>query len=111
MIGSNGRVYGGTADGIFNPAAGDYSNAVVAEGLEHLSLLDYFLPPNWLYLNRKDSIWIEQPGYFGWRNKNLLAHGYRRCGLSFGRRFAWRERPSDPSLRLSQAGRRSANLL
>ncbi len=76
VIGSNGRVYGGTADGMFNPAAGDYSNAVVAEGLDHLSVLDYFLPPNWLYLNRKDfDLGSSSPVYFGWRNKNLLAHG------------------------------------
>ena len=76
VIGSNGRVYGGTADGMFNPAAGDYSNAVVAEGPDHLSVLDYFLPPNWLYLNRKDfDLGSSSPVYFGWRNKNLLAHG------------------------------------
>jgi outer membrane protein assembly factor BamB len=76
VIGSNGRVYGGTADGMFNPAAGDYSNAVVAVGLDHLSVLDYFLPPNWLYLNRKDfDLGSSSPVYFGWRNKNLLAHG------------------------------------
>ena len=76
VIGSNGRVYGGTADGMFNPAAGDYSNAVVAEGLDHLSVLDYFLPPNWLYLNRKDfDLGSSSPVYFGWRNKSLLAHG------------------------------------
>ncbi len=30
VIGSNGRVYGGTGDGSFEPAAGDYSNTVVA---------------------------------------------------------------------------------
>jgi outer membrane protein assembly factor BamB len=76
VIGSNGRVYGGTADGMFNPAAGDYSNAVVAVGLDHLSVLDYFLPPNWLYLNRKDfDLGSSSPVYFGWRNKSLLAHG------------------------------------
>lgn len=30
VIGDNGRIYGGTADGVFDPIAGDYSNALVA---------------------------------------------------------------------------------
>jgi outer membrane protein assembly factor BamB len=76
VIGTSGRVYGGTADGMFNPAAGDYSNTIVAEGLGQLSVLDYFLPPNWLYLTRKDfDLGSSSPVYFGWRNRNLLAHG------------------------------------
>ncbi len=76
VIGQNGRVYGGAADGMFDPAAGDYSNSVVAEGLDSLGLVDYFLPPNWLYLNRKDfDLGSTSPVYFGWRNRNVLAHG------------------------------------
>ena len=76
VIGTNGRVYGGTADGMFNPAAGDYSNTVVAQGLEQLTVLDYFLPANWLYLNKHDfDLGSSSPVYFGWRNRNLLAHG------------------------------------
>ncbi len=76
VIGQNGRVYGGTADGRFDPAAGDYSNSVVAQRLEPLGVADYFLPPNWLYLNKKDfDLGSSSPVYFGWRNRNLLAHG------------------------------------
>ena len=76
VIGTNGRIYGGTADGHFDTAAGDYSNTVVAEDLNHLKVMDYFLPPNWAYLNRKDfDLGSSSPVYFGWRNKNLVAHG------------------------------------
>src|SRR6266542_631054 len=50
VIGTNGRVYGGTADGMFDPIAGDYSNTVAAASLPELKLVDYFLPANWLYL-------------------------------------------------------------
>ena len=113
MIGTNGRIYGGTADGMFNPAVGDYSNSVVAEGLEQLSVLDYFLPPNWLYLTHKDfDLGSSSPVYFGWRNRNLLAHGAKEgAGLSFGCGRDGRERPSDAALRFSPAGQRPANLL
>lgn len=76
VIGTNGRVYGGTGDGTFDPAAGDYSNTVVASSLESLNVVDYFLPPNWSYLNRKDfDLGSASPVFFGWRNRNLLAHG------------------------------------
>ena len=76
VIGTNGRVYGGTADGVFDPAAGDYSNTVAAESLDTLNIVDYFLPSNWDYLRRKDfDLGSSSPVYFGWRNKNLIAHG------------------------------------
>ncbi len=76
VIGTNGRIYGGTADGYFDPIAGDYSNAVVAASLPNLELVDYFLPPNWPYLRKKDfDLGSASPVYFGWRNRDLLAHG------------------------------------
>ena len=76
VIGMNGRVYGGTGDGGFNPAAGDYSNTVVAASIDTLKVVDYFLPPNWSYLNRKDfDLGSASPVFFGWRDHYLLAHG------------------------------------
>ncbi len=47
VIGENGRVYGSTADGPFDPNLGDYSNSVVAASLDELELVDYFVPRNW----------------------------------------------------------------
>jgi outer membrane protein assembly factor BamB len=76
VVGTNGRVYGGTADGVFDPIAGDYSNTVVAASLPDLNLVDYFLPSNWRYIRAKDfDLGATSPVYFGWRNRNLLAHG------------------------------------
>ena len=56
VIGKNGRVYGTTADGKFDPLAGDYSNSVVAASLLDLSLTNYFTPANWAYTT---SAWME----------------------------------------------------
>ena len=76
VIGTNGRVYGGTGDGHFDPAAGDYSNTIVAASLDSLKVVDYYLPPNWSYLNRKDfDLGSASPVFFGWHDRYLLAHG------------------------------------
>jgi outer membrane protein assembly factor BamB len=76
IIGTNGRIYGGTADGVFDPAAGDYSDTEVAVSQKDLTLLDYFLPLNWQYIRRKDfDLGSASSVFFGWRNRNLLAGG------------------------------------
>jgi outer membrane protein assembly factor BamB len=83
IIGTNGRVYGGTADGIFDPIAGDYSDSVVAASLPDLKLVDYYLPPNWRYLRMKDlDLGSASPVFFGWRNRKLVAHGGKEGVLS-----------------------------
>jgi outer membrane protein assembly factor BamB len=76
VIGTNGRVYGGTGDGGFDAAAGDYSNTIVAVSLNDLKVVDYYLPANWSYLTRKDfDLGSTSPVFFGWRNRYLVAHG------------------------------------
>ena len=76
IIGTNGRIYGGTADGVFDPVAGDYSNTEIAVSAKDLKLLDYYLPLNWQYIRRKDfDLGSASPVFFGWKNRNLLAAG------------------------------------
>ena len=76
IIGENGRVYGSTADGPFDPYVGDYSNSVVAASLDELDLVDYFTPANWLEVYRYDlDFGSASPVWFGWKNYNLLASG------------------------------------
>lgn len=76
IVGANGRIFGGTADGVFDPAAGDYSNTEIAVSLKDLTLLDYYLPLNWQYIRRKDfDLGSASPVFFPWKNRNLLAAG------------------------------------
>ena len=76
IIGRNGRIYGSTADGRFDPIAGDYSNSVVAVSMRDLNLVDYYLPHNWSYLNSLDlDLGASSPVWFGWKNRNLVASG------------------------------------
>ncbi len=74
VIGNNGRIYGNTADGKFNTQSGDYSNTVISVSLHELDSIDYFLPPNWAYLDKKDlDLGATSPTYFGWKARNLIA--------------------------------------
>src|SRR5947209_8748301 len=76
VIGTNGRIYGGTADGVFDPANGDYSDTEIAVSTKDLRLLDYYLPLNWQYIRRKDfDLGAASPVFFGWKNRNLVAAG------------------------------------
>jgi outer membrane protein assembly factor BamB len=83
IVGDNGRVYGSTADGRFDPAAGDYSNTVISASLPNLDLLDYYLPPNWDYLRKKDlDLGSASPVFFGWKNRRLIATGTKEAVVS-----------------------------
>lgn len=83
IIGDNGRVYGSTADGKFDPAAGDYSNTIISASLSNLNLLDYYLPLNWDYLRKKDlDLGSASPVYFGWKNRRLVATGTKEAVVS-----------------------------
>ena len=82
VIGDNRRIYGSTADGKFDPAAGDYSNTVIAASIPDLNLLDYYLPPNWDYLRKRDlDLGSASPVYFSWKSRHLLASGTKESVL------------------------------
>ena len=78
VIGKDGKIYGGTADGRTDPIAGDYSNMVVSIATKDLSLTDYFLPANWEVIRRKDfDLGASSPVWFGWKNRELVAGGFK----------------------------------
>jgi outer membrane protein assembly factor BamB len=83
IIGDNGLVYGSTADGRFDPSAGDYSNTVVSASLPDLLLKDYYLPLNWDFLRKKDlDLGSASPVYFGWKSRKLIATGTKESVVS-----------------------------
>jgi len=83
IIGDNGKVYGSTADGKFDPSVGDYSQSVVSASLPDLNLLDYYLPLNWDALRKKDlDLGSASPVFFGWKNRRLIATGTKESVVS-----------------------------
>ena len=78
VIGGDGRLYGGTADGDTDPANGDYSNTVISASLGDLSIAGYFLPSNWKFLKKDDlDVGSASPVWLRWKNRNIVAHGFK----------------------------------
>jgi outer membrane protein assembly factor BamB len=76
VVGRNHRIYGFTADGRFDPSAGEFSSSVVAASLPDLNLSDYFAPSNWQEVTKKDlDMGSASPVWFTYKNFNLLAGG------------------------------------
>jgi outer membrane protein assembly factor BamB len=79
VIGKNGRIYGGTADGDTDPKSGDFSNTVVAVSEQNLSVEDYFLPLDWENLKKVDlDVGSASPVWFTWHDRSLIAHGFKQ---------------------------------
>jgi len=79
VVGNNHRIYGQTADGKSDPAAGEYSNSVVAASLPRLELADYFTPRDWEQLSKEDlDLGSASPVWFTYHGHNLLAGGAKQ---------------------------------
>lgn len=70
VIGANHKMYGVTADGIFNPSNGEFGISIIAASLPDLKLVDYFSPPNHEGLTKRDldfsassPVWFSYGGY------------------------------------------------
>ena len=76
VIGNNKRVYAATADGDFNPSAGNYADSFIAATVPDLRLVDYYTPFNWSHIQEYDlDLASSSPVYFAYKNYNLLAGG------------------------------------
>ncbi len=76
VIAHAGTVYVSTGDGAFDPSVGDYSNSYLAVAPDLSRVEDYFAPPNWQQVSRRD---LDLPSggllAFTYREKQFLAGG------------------------------------
>jgi hypothetical protein len=80
-IGADGTVYAETGDGVFNPAAGKYSDTLLALSPE-LKLLNYYTPTNANYLTRKDlDMGNMTPAVFTYKGRELVVGSGKEGGL------------------------------
>ena len=80
VIGGNHRIFGFTADGKFDPFAGEFSSSVVAASLPDLELADYFTPTDWQQITKDDlDMGSASPVSFTYKNFNLLAGGGKQA--------------------------------
>jgi outer membrane protein assembly factor BamB len=63
-----------TADGAYDPAAGDFGETVLKLAPKATRLLDSFTPSNWQFLNAQDlDFGSASPGVFTFQNRTLIA--------------------------------------
>jgi outer membrane protein assembly factor BamB len=72
--GPDGTVITQTADGLYDPAAGDFGETVLKLAPKATRLLDSFTPSNWQYLNAKDlDLGSASSDVFTFQNRMLIA--------------------------------------
>jgi outer membrane protein assembly factor BamB len=72
--GPGGTVITQTADGLYDPAAGDFGETVLKLAPKATRLLDSFTPSNWQYLNTKDlDLGSASSDVFPFQNRTLIA--------------------------------------
>jgi outer membrane protein assembly factor BamB len=74
--GEDGKIYAETGDGPVDAAAGKYSDSFLTLSPRDLKLLDYYIPANWQWLNRKDlDLGCLTPAFFRFKQWDLIAGG------------------------------------
>jgi outer membrane protein assembly factor BamB len=72
--GPDGSVITQTADGMYDPAAGDFGETVLKLAPKATRLLDSFTPANWQYLNTQDlDLGSASADVFPFQNRTLIA--------------------------------------
>src|SRR3954465_8584418 len=83
-IGTDGTVYLGTGDGMFDPSNRRLGNAIVGVKIDdnkQLQLADFFAPPNANWLWRRDLDVNTTPVAFDYRGRNFLVGTSKECRL------------------------------
>lgn len=75
LVGHDGRVYGATGDGDWNPGENNYGQSIVALHPETLALVDYFTPTNWDYVRKRDFDIGTSPVAFEYGDSEYVAVG------------------------------------
>ncbi len=82
VVGKNGRIYGATGDGEFDPFQNEYGSAVVAASLEDLKVLDYYAPVDFTEITKFDlDMGASSPVWFSDHDHNLVSFGGKQGTL------------------------------
>ncbi|HVW10868.1 MAG TPA: PQQ-binding-like beta-propeller repeat protein [Bryobacteraceae bacterium] len=83
--GTDGTVYTGTGDGVWNPALKVYGNGLI--GVKHdpktddLTLSKYYAPPNVMWMFKRDLDVETTPTIFTYKGKEYLAGSSKECRM------------------------------
>jgi outer membrane protein assembly factor BamB len=80
-IDSTGTAWAPTGDGIYDPENHTFGNGLIGVRVEdnRLQLADWFEPPNWNWMRKRDLDMQVTPAIFPYKGQELLATGSKAC--------------------------------
>ncbi len=89
-IDSTGTAWAPTGDGVYDPENRTFGNGLIGVKVEgkQLQLQDWFEPPNWFWMRKRDLDMQVTPAIFNFGGKELLATGARLAGF-----ICWTQEP------------------
>ncbi|MDQ2711212.1 MAG: pyrrolo-quinoline quinone [Acidobacteriota bacterium] len=80
-IDSTGTAWAPTGDGVYDPENRTFGNGLIAVKVEgnQLLLQDWFEPPNWHWMSKRDLDMQVTPAIFNFEGKELLATASKAC--------------------------------
>jgi outer membrane protein assembly factor BamB len=80
-IDSTGTAWAPTGDGIYDPENRTFGNGLIGARVEgnQLQLVDWFEPPNWSWMRKRDLDMQVTPAIFPYKDKELLATASKAC--------------------------------
>ena len=84
-ISSNGTLYTGTGDGVWDPENGVYGNGIIGVQLnpdtKAMELVDYYGPSNAVWLFKRDLDMQVTPAIFDYKGKELMVDAAKECRI------------------------------
>jgi hypothetical protein len=80
-IDSNGVAWAPTGDGRYDKETQTYGNGLIGAKVvgDQLKIVDYFIPSNWSWLQKRDLDFQVTPAIFDYKGKELLATASKEC--------------------------------
>jgi outer membrane protein assembly factor BamB len=80
-IDSTGTVWAPTGDGIYDPENRTFGNGLIGVRVEgkQLQLSDWFEPPNWSWMRKRDLDMQVTPAIFNYKGQEFLVTGSKAC--------------------------------
>ncbi|MEO8028376.1 MAG: PQQ-binding-like beta-propeller repeat protein [Bryobacteraceae bacterium] len=82
-VDSTGIAWAPTGDGRYDPANQVYGNGLIGARVEDgkLNIKDYYIPSNWIWLQKRDLDMQVTPAIFDFKGRELMVTGSKECRM------------------------------
>jgi outer membrane protein assembly factor BamB len=82
-IDSTGTAWAPTGDGRYDPATQVYGNGLIGArvGQNELQIQDWYIPSNWIWLQKRDLDMQVTPAIFKFKDRELMVTGSKECRM------------------------------